>query len=120
MWPFIFYFAVVLLLVAVMLGLSYVLGQKHQQPATGAPYEGGILSEGSARVRLSVRFYLVAMLFVIFDVESVFLFIWAVSARSLGWPAFWEATVFTGILLAVLLYLWRAGALDWHRVDRDR
>ncbi|MGB9455370.1 MAG: NADH-quinone oxidoreductase subunit A [Bryobacteraceae bacterium] len=102
-----------LLLVAGMLVVSYLLGQRHHQPSTGAPYEGGILSEGSARVRLSAKFYLVAMFFVIFDLEAVFLFAWAVMARSLGWPAFWEAVIFVGILVAAWLYLWRIGALDW-------
>jgi NADH-quinone oxidoreductase subunit A len=85
--------------------VSYLLGERHQQRATGARYEGGILSEGSARVRLSAKFYLVAMFFVIFDLEAVFLFAWAVTARSLGWPAFWEAAIFVGILVASLLYL---------------
>ena len=74
MWPLGVYFALVLLLVAGMLLLSYFLGQRHREPATGAPYEGGILSEGSAHVRLSAKFYLIAMFFVIFDLEAVFLF----------------------------------------------
>ena len=113
MWPLGVYFALVLLLVAGILAASHVLGQRHSERATGSPYEGGIVSEGSARVRLSAKFYLVAMFFVIFDLEAVFLFAWAVAARSLGWPAFWEAAVFIGILVAALVYLWRVGALDW-------
>jgi len=113
MWPLGVYFALVLLLVGSMLLISYLLGQRHREPATGSPYEGGILSEGSARVRLSAKFYLVAMFFVIFDLEGVFLFAWAVAARVLGWPAFWETVVFVGILVAALAYLWRVGALDW-------
>ena len=84
MWPLGVYFALALLLVAGMLVVSYLLGQRHHQRSTGAPYEGGILSEGSARVRLSAKFYLVAMFFVIFDLEAVFLFAWAVTARSLA------------------------------------
>jgi NADH-quinone oxidoreductase subunit A len=113
MWTLGLYFALVLLLVGGMLLVSYLLGQRHRQPSTGAPYESGIVSEGSARVRLSAKFYLVAMFFVIFDLEAVFLFAWAVTARSLGWPAFWEAVIFVGILVATWLYLWRIGALDW-------
>src|SRR6185312_1588474 len=101
-----------------MLGLSYVLGQRHHDRSTDSPYEGGILSEGSARVRLSAKFYLVAMFFVIFDLEAVFLFAWAVTARSLGWPAFWEVVIFIGILVAAWLYLWRVGALDWSSDSR--
>ena len=118
MWPLGVYFALVLLLVAGMLLVSYLLGQRHREPATGAPYEGGILSEGSARVRLSAKFYLIAMFFVIFDLEAVFLFAWAVAARALGWPAFWETVIFVGILVAALVYLWRVGALDWSNIAR--
>ncbi len=118
MWTLGVYFVLVVLLVGGMLAVSYLLGQRHSDPATGAPYEGGILSAGSAHVRLSAKFYLIAMFFVIFDLEAVFLFAWAVAARALGWPAFWEAVVFVGILLAALLYLWRAGALDWNEVSR--
>jgi|SRR5581483_14075 len=118
MWPLGVYFALVLLLVAGMLGLSYILGQRHHDRATGTPYEAGIESEGSARVRLSAKFYLVAMFFVIFDLEAAFLFAWAVAARSLGWPGYWEAVIFVGVLVASLIYLWRVGALDWSNVSR--
>ena len=69
---------------------------------------------------VSAKFYLVAMFFVIFDLEAVFLFAWAVTARSLGWPAFWEAVIFVGILVAAWLYLWRIGALDWSSDSRRR
>lgn len=113
MWPLGIYFVVVLALVVGMLVVSHLLGQRHKEPATGSPYEGGILSEGSAHVRLAAKFYLVAMFFVIFDLEAVFLFAWAVAARTLGWPAFWEAAIFVAVLVAVLVYLWRIGALDW-------
>ncbi len=118
LWPLGIYFALVLLLVAGMLAVSYLLGQRHCERATGAPYESGILSEGSARVRLSAKFYLVAMFFVIFDLEAVFLFAWAVAARALGWPAFRETVVFIGILVTALVYLWRLGALDWSSSGR--
>jgi len=114
-WPLALYFAIVVALVAGMLAASYFLGQRHNETATGAPYEAGIKSEGSARVRLSAKFYLIAMFFVIFDLEAVFLFAWAVAARELGWSAYWEVVVFIGILVATLAYLWRLGALDWTR-----
>jgi NADH-quinone oxidoreductase subunit A len=117
-WTLGVYFGLVLLLVGGMLVVSYLLGQRHSEPATGIPYEGGIVPEGSAHVRFSAKFYLIAMLFVIFDIESIFLFAWAVAARPLGWPAFWDVVVFIGILVAALLYLWRVGALDWNRVRR--
>lgn len=113
LWALGVYFVVVVLLVAAMLALSYVLGQRHNEHATGSPYESGILSEGSARVRLSAKFYLIAMFFVIFDLEAVFIFAWAVAARELGWPGYSKILVFIAILVAALAYLWRLGALDW-------
>lgn len=113
LWPLIVYFALVLFLIPAILVASHVLGQRHAEPATGAPYESGIISEGSARVRLSVRFYLVAMFFVVFDLEAVFLFAWAVAAREAGWAGYWEVLIFIGALVAALVYLWRVGALDW-------
>lgn len=113
MWPFGVYFVLVVVLVVGMLSLSAVLGQRHDDHATGSPYESGILSEGSARSRLSVDFYLVAMFFVIFDLEAVFIFSWAVAGRELGWAGYWEVLIFTTVLVAALAYLWRLGALDW-------
>lgn len=113
MWPLLVYFVLVLLLVSGMLLLSYVLGQRHQEKATGVPYEAGIESEGSARVRQNAGFYMIAMFFVVFDLEAVFLFSWAVAARELGWTGFCEAAIFTVILLAALLYLGRVRALSW-------
>jgi len=113
LWPLAVYAAAVLLLVSGMIGMSYVLGERHREPATGDPYESGILSTGTAQVRLSVQFYLVAMFFVIFDLEAAFLFAWAVAARELGWPGYLEASVFVAVLAAALTYVWRAGGLDW-------
>ena len=104
----------VVLLVAGMLALSYVLGQRHRERETGTAYESGIVSEGSARVRLSAEFYLVAMFFVIFDLEAVFVFLWAVAARELGWKGYWEELVFIGVLVASLAYLWALRALNWY------
>jgi NADH-quinone oxidoreductase subunit A len=113
LWPMAVYFLAVLFLVVVMLGLSYVLGQRHRERATGEPYESGMVSTGSARTRLDVKFYLVAMLFVIFDLEAVFIFAWSVSLREVGWQGYIEILLFIAILLAALFYLWRLGALDW-------
>ncbi len=95
-----------------MIGLSYILGQRHRERATGQPYESGIVSTGTARVRMSANFYLLAMLFVIFDLETVFIFAWAVVVRRVGWAGYSEAALFVAILFAVLIYLWRMGALD--------
>jgi NADH-quinone oxidoreductase subunit A len=113
MWPLVLYFAFVVFLVAAVLIVSYLLGQRHSDPATREPYEGGIVSEGSARVRFSARYYLVAMFFVVFDLEAVFLFAWAGAARELGWAGYCEVLLFVGVLVAALIYLWKVGALDW-------
>ena len=118
LWPLVVYVAIVGMLVVAMLSLSFVLGQRHSDRATGSPYESGILSEGSARVRFSAKFYLVAMFFVIFDLEAVFLFAWAVAVREVGWTGYAEALLFITVLLATLAYLWRVGALDWGQGNR--
>lgn len=118
LWPLAVYAAIVGFLVVAMLGLSYVLGQRHQDRATGAPYESGIVSEGSARVRFPAKFYLVAMFFVIFDLEAVFIFAWAVAVRETGWKGYAEVSFFIAVLLATLAYLWRAGALDWKQRNK--
>ena len=118
LWPLVVYFAAVIVLVTSMLALSSVLGQRHQGQATGEPYESGIVSTGSARVRLSADFYLVAMFFVIFDLEAVFIFAWAIAFRDVGWAGYVEVVVFIAILVAALCYLWRRGALDWGSVKQ--
>jgi len=111
--PFLIYFVAVITLVALILSLSYFLGQKHRQRAMGEPYECGVISEGSARLRLPVQFYLMALFFVIFDLESIFIFAWAISFRELGWAGYFEVLIFIGILIAALFYLWKLGALNW-------
>ena len=113
LWPLAVYFAAVLILVVAMMALSHVLGQRHTQRATGQPYESGILVTGSARLRLDVKYYLVAMFFVIFDLETVFIVAWAIAFRELGWAGYVEILIFIGVLVAALIYLWRLGALDW-------
>ncbi len=113
LWPLLVYLGLVLLVVWGMVGVSALLGQRHRERATGQPYESGIVSTGSARLRFGVNFYLIAMFFVIFDLEAVFLFAWAVALRQAGWLGFAEAMVFVGVLVAALAYLWRLGALDF-------
>lgn len=119
-WPFALYFALVVLLVAAIMVVSNLLGPRHNEKATGEVFESGILPTGSARVRFSAGFYLVAMFFVIFDLEAVFIYAWAVAVRELGWPGYWEALIFIGLLAAALGYLWRLGALDWNVARRRR
>jgi NADH-quinone oxidoreductase subunit A len=113
LWPLLLYSVAVLVLVAGMLGLSYVLGEHHRERATGKPYESGIPPTGSARLRFDVKFYLIAMFFVVFDLEAAFLFAWAIAFRDLGWLGYVEVVVFVAVLLVALIYLWRVGALDW-------
>ncbi len=112
-WPFLVFGAIVLVLVTAILGLSYVLGQRHNDRSTAEAYEAGILSTGSARMRFPSQFYLVAMLFVIFDIETVFVISWAIAFDELGWAGFIGAAIFIFILLVVLIYEWRNGALDF-------
>ncbi|WP_237067407.1 NADH-quinone oxidoreductase subunit A [Microbulbifer guangxiensis] len=112
-WPLFVYALAILGLIALMLGLSHFLGQRRSDPATHEPYESGIVSQGSARLRFTVNYYVVAILFIIFDLEAVFLFAWAVAFREAGLTGFIEATIFITILLVGLVYLWRLGALDW-------
>ncbi|MBN1866950.1 NADH-quinone oxidoreductase subunit A [Candidatus Sumerlaeota bacterium] len=112
-WYILLYSAGVLSVAVGMVVVSFVLGQRHRERATDEPYESGIATTGSARLRFSARFYLVAMLFVIFDLEAVFIFSWAVALRELGWAGYAAALVFIGVLVAALVYEWRMGALDW-------
>jgi NADH-quinone oxidoreductase subunit A len=112
-WPLGVYFIAVVVLLLIILALSYVLGERHKEHATDLPYEAGAPLIGSARQRLTAKFYLVAMFFVIFDLEAVFVIAWAVAARPLGWAGYIEILIFIGVLLAALVYLWRLGALDW-------
>jgi len=112
-WPFVVYGCLVVVLLAAILSLSFILGQRHNERATGEPYESGVLQTGSARLRFSSQFYLVAMMFVIFDVETVFIVLWALAFKELGWPGYSAICVFIGLLVAVLIYEWTIGALDF-------
>jgi NADH-quinone oxidoreductase subunit A len=113
LWPVGVYFFAVILLVTLMIALSHVLGERHREKQTAEPYESGIVSTGTARVRFDVKFYLIAMFFVIFDLEAVFIFAWAVSIRETGWPGYAEMMIFIGVLAAALVYIWKLGALEW-------
>ncbi len=112
-WAFLVYTVAVLGVVLLMLGLSWVLGGRNTGRAKNDPFESGVVSVGSGRLRISAKFYLVAMFFVIFDLEAVFLYAWAVSLRESGWSGFIEAAIFIAVLLVGLVYVWRLGGLDW-------
>jgi len=120
-WQICIYGLCVGVVIAVMLGLPPLLGERHwkkaerrSESATGVPYECGIRPTGNAQVRPPVQYYLIAMFFVIFDVEAAYLYAWAVAVPETGWLGFIEVTIFVAILLASLAYLWLTGALDWH------
>lgn len=113
LWPLLLYAALVLIVVGIMIGLSYLLGQRHNEKHTATPYESGIEPTGSARVRFPADFYFVAMLFVIFDLEAVFIIAWAIAFYEVGWIGYLAISVFIFILLAVLVYEWRMGALEF-------
>ena len=112
-WPLLLYFFLVLGLVIAMIGISFLLGERHRERVTGEPYESGIKPTGSTGIHLSVKFYLVALFFVIFDVESIYIFAWAIAFRESGWAGYIEIVIFITILVLTLVYLWRMGALDW-------
>lgn len=112
-WVLLVYAIAVIALVAGMIGVSYFLGQRHLKHATRQPFESGIVPIGYGRFRLPVQFYLIAMFFVIFDLEAAFLYAWATAVREAGWSGYIVMLVFIATLLAALAYLWRAGALDW-------
>ncbi len=119
LWPFVVYFVAVLLLVATMLVLSWLLGQRRANKATNMPFESGVLSVGSPQIQMSVEFYLVAIFFVIFDLETVFIFAWAIAFFELGWEGFAAVGVFILILAVALVYELSTGALDWGLKNRD-
>lgn len=113
LWPLALYCAIAVILAAVIVALSSLLGQRHSERTTGEPYESGIAPTGSARIRFDIKFYLSAMFFVLFDLEAVFIFAWAAAARPLGWSGYVEILIFIAVLVLALFYLWRVGALDW-------
>ncbi|WP_157993308.1 NADH-quinone oxidoreductase subunit A [Candidatus Erwinia haradaeae] len=117
-WMFSTFLIASILLCVILLLISYFLGGKTSGRYTHTPFESGIASVGSARLRFSVKFYLVAMFFVIFDVEALYLYAWSVSIRESGWAGFVEAFMFIFILLVSLFYLIRIGALEWAPKNR--
>ena len=112
-WAFAVYVIGAICICLTMIGVAALLGGRAYGRAKNRPFESGIESVGNARLRFSAKVYLVAMFFVIFDVEALYLFAWSVSVRESGWVGFIEATIFITLLLVGLIYLWRIGALDW-------
>ena len=113
LWPLLAYTVVVILMVAIIIGLSYILGERHEDKATHEVFESGIIATGNSRIRFPAHFYLVAMFFVIFDLETAFIVSWAVAFRELGWVGYTAILVFIIELAVVLFYIWKMGALDF-------
>ena len=111
--PLLIFVLIVLGLIAALVTLSFVLGPSKPFQRKLEPYESGIIPDAPAHRRLSVRFYLTAMLFIIFDVEAVFFYPWAVLLHQLKWFGLLEMLVFMGILLIALAHIWRKGGLEW-------
>jgi NADH-quinone oxidoreductase subunit A len=100
-------------LAAGLLSVSFILGKRVRNKVKDTPYESGIVPTGDARQRFSVKFYLVAMLFILFDIEAIFLYPWAVVYREFKMTAFLEMLVFVILILSGFFYIWKKGALDW-------
>jgi len=99
--------------------LSYAFGKHKNTRAKLMPYECGVDPVGSAHQRFSVKFYLVAMLFILFDVEAIFLYPWAVIARDLKMFGFWEMLVYIALVLVGFFYIWKKGIIDWNKPERS-
>ena len=98
---------------AISVILSSFLGPSHPTPEKSAAYECGMPPVGDARERQSIKFYLIAMIFLLFDIEVAFLYPWALALRSLGWAGYVQVVLFTLVLCAGYVYVWKKGALDW-------
>ncbi|WP_297820547.1 NADH-quinone oxidoreductase subunit A [uncultured Paraglaciecola sp.] len=112
LWPILLYFTFTLVLLGAVMFASSLLGPRTRGHSTHLPYESGILSLGNARVKFANHYFLYAIFFVIFDLETLFLFAWAISFEQVGVTGFIEALIFMLILLVALVYLWRIGALN--------
>src|SRR5215469_559768 len=121
--PLLIQVAVATGLAAVMVLLSHVLGKHKWTSAKNSPYECGIVPTGDAQSRFSVKFYMVAMLFILFDVEAIFLIPWAVvfkalKQQGLAMFGFWEMMVYIGVVLVGFFYIWKKGVLDWAKPEK--
>ncbi|MDX2370396.1 MAG: NADH-quinone oxidoreductase subunit A [Colwellia sp.] len=114
-WPIAVYFLILIAMLIFMMVLSYFLGPKTTSRAKNTPYESGIVSIDNNKTRFGNHFFLYAIFFVIFDLETIFLFAWVIAFDEVGWLGFIEASIFIFVLLAALVYLIRIGALDLNK-----
>ena len=114
------YGILVLAFVASQLFIAYWLGEKKKNPEKLRPYESGIIPTGTARLRYPVPFYLVAIFFLIFDVEAAFIFSWAIAYEELGWSGWMQISFFIIVLIVGLVYIWNKGGLEWGPTAKKR
>ncbi len=112
LWPIAAYFLILAAMLVFMMLLSHVLGPKTNTRAKNIPYESGVISVNDNKTRFTSHFFLYAIFFVIFDLETIYLFAWVIAFDDVGWMGFIEASVFILVLLAGLVYVWRIGALS--------
>ena len=117
--PLLIHFSLVCLLAVAIVTLSYFVGQHKPNKSKMSPYECGMEPVGDVRHRFNVAFYMVAMLFILFDVEAVFLYPWAILVKQLKMFGFWEMMTYVLIVLVGFFYVWKKGVLDWSKPSRD-
>jgi NADH-quinone oxidoreductase subunit A len=118
-FPVLVQILIAMVVAGAMIGLSALLGRHVKDPIKSIPYESGMKPVGNARERFSVKFYLVAMVFIVFDIEAIFLYPWAVIYRQLKLFAFFEMLIFIGLVLCGFYYIWKKGVLNWS-IDESR
>jgi NADH-quinone oxidoreductase subunit A len=118
-FPVLIQILIAIAVASAMIGLSALLGRRVRDAVKSTPYESGMQPVGNARERLSVKFYLVAMVFILFDIEAIFLYPWAVIYRQLKLFAFFEMLLFIVLVLCGFFYIWKKGVLNWS-VDEER
>ncbi len=112
LWPIAAYFLILAVMLVFMMLLSHFLGPKTKSRAKNTPYESGVISVNDNKTRFTSHFFLYAIFFVIFDLETIYLFAWVIAFEDVGWMGFIEASIFIFVLLAALVYIWRIGALS--------
>jgi NADH-quinone oxidoreductase subunit A len=119
-FPVLIQILIALAVASAMIGLSALLGRRVRDPVKFSPYESGMKPVGNARERFSVKFYLVGMVFILFDIEAIFLYPWAVIYRQLKLFAFFEMLLFIVLVLCGFFYIWKKGVLDWSTEEQKR
>src|SRR5579872_3188301 len=116
-FPVLIQMVIAIVVAAALVAISFLLGKRVRNRVKDSAYESGIAPTGSARERFSVKFYLVAIVFILFDIEAVFLYPWAVVYRELKMFAFVEMLLFIVLILSGFFYIWKKGALDWSQTE---